>query len=138
MAEKIRLRIVTPVRLVLDEEVDEVTASGPLGEFTILPNHITFLTLLEIGELSYKQGAERSFLALSGGYAEVLENVMTVLADGAEFGHEIDVERARRAKEKAEKSMAGRGLDDKEFIAAEAALRRALVRLQVASREARP
>ena len=138
MAEKIRLRIVTPVRLVLDEEVDEVTASGPLGEFTVLPNHITFLTLLEIGELSYKQGAERSFLALSGGYAEVLENVMTVLADGAEFGHEIDVERARRAKEKAEKSMAGRGLDDKEFIAAEAALRSALVRLQVASREARP
>jgi len=136
MAEKIRLRIVTPVRLVLDEEVDEVTASGPLGEFTVLPNHITFLTLLEIGELSYKQGAERSFLALSGGYAEVLENVMTVLADGAEFGNEIDVERARRAKEKAEKSMAGLGIDDKAFIAAEAALCRALVRLQVAGREA--
>ena len=137
MAEKIRLRIVTPVRLVLDEEVDEVTASGSLGEFTVLPNHITFLTLLEIGELSYKQGVERSFLALSGGYAEVLENVMTVLADGAEFGNEIDVERARRAKEKAEKSMAGLGIDDKAFIAAEAALCRALVRLQVASREAR-
>ena len=136
MAEKIRLRIVTPIRLVLDEEVDEVTASGPLGEFTVLPNHITFLTLLEIGELSYKQGAERSFLALSGGYAEVLENVMTVLADGAEFGNEIDVERARRAKEKAEKSMAGLGIDDKAFIAAEAALCRALVRLQVAGREA--
>lgn len=136
MAEKIRLRIVTPVRLVLDEEVDEVTASGPLGEFTVLPNHITFLTLLEIGELSYKQGAERSFLALSGGYAEVLENVMTVLADGAEFGHEIDVERARRAKENAEKGMAGLGIDDKAFIAAEASLHRALVRLQVAGREA--
>ena len=138
MADKIRLRIVTPVRLVLDEEVDEATASGPLGEFTVLPNHIAFLTLLEIGELSYKQGAERSFLALSGGYAEVLENVMTVLADSAEFGYEIDVERARRAKDNAEKGMAGLGVDDQAFIAAEAALRRALVRLQVASREARP
>lgn len=137
MADKIRLRIVTPVRLVLDEEVDEVTASGPLGEFTVLPNHIAFLTLLEIGELSYKQGAERSFLALSGGYAEVLENVMTVLADSAEFGYEIDVERARRAKDNAEKDMAGLGVDDQAFIAAEAALRRALVRLRVASRESR-
>ncbi|MGH7831290.1 MAG: F0F1 ATP synthase subunit epsilon [Candidatus Binatia bacterium] len=137
MAEKIRLRIVTPVRLVLDEEVDEATASGPLGEFTVLPNHIAFLTLLEIGELSYKQGAERSFLALSGGYAEVLENVMTVLADSAEFGYEINVERARRAKDNAEKGMAGLGVDDQAFIAAEAALRRALVRLQVASRESR-
>jgi F-type H+-transporting ATPase subunit epsilon len=136
MGEKIRLRIVSPVRLVLDEEVDEVTASGPLGEFTVLPNHIAFLTLLEIGELSYKQGAERHFLAVNGGYAEVLDNVMTVLANAAEFGYEIDVERARVAKEKAEQSLAGLGRDDPKFIAAEAALRSALVRLQVASKEA--
>jgi F-type H+-transporting ATPase subunit epsilon len=137
MADTIRLRVVTPIRLALDEEVDEVTAVGPLGEFTVLPNHIAFLTLLEIGELSYKQGGERHFLALSGGYAEVLDNVMTVLADSAEFGHEIDVGRAQMAKDQAEKTMAGLGLDDKTFKIAEAALHRALVRLQVASKEAR-
>jgi F-type H+-transporting ATPase subunit epsilon len=137
MADTIRLRVVTPVRLAIDEEVDEVTAVGPLGEFTVLPNHIAFLTLLEIGELSYKQRGERHFLALTGGYAEVLDNVMTVLANSAEFAHEIDVERARRAKDQAEKAMAGLGVEDKTFRIAEAALHRALVRLQVASKEAR-
>jgi F-type H+-transporting ATPase subunit epsilon len=93
MADKIRLKVVTPGRLVLDEEVDEVTAPGVKGEFGVLPNHISFLTLLEPGEMSYKQGTTRRFLAISGGYAEVLDNVMTVLAPAAEFGIEIDVNR---------------------------------------------
>jgi F-type H+-transporting ATPase subunit epsilon len=137
MAEKIRLRLVTPSRLLFDEEVDEVTAPGVLGEFGVLPNHITFLTLLAPGELSYKQGAQRTRLAIGGGYAEVLNNVMTVLADSAEFADEIDVERARRSKEQAERQMAGLNPEDRKFAIAEAALKRALARLQVASREAR-
>jgi F-type H+-transporting ATPase subunit epsilon len=137
MADKIILRLVTPGRLLLDEEVDEVTAPGVLGEFGVLPNHIAFLTLLAPGELSYKQGAERTRLAIGGGYAEVLGNVMTVLADAAEFAGEIDVGRAERAKEQAEKKVAALNPEDREFAACEAALRRALVRLQVASKEAR-
>ncbi len=137
MAEKIRLKLVTPSRLLLDEEVDEVTAPGALGEFGVLPKHISFLTLLEVGEMSYKQGGERHHLALSGGYAEVLDDVMTVLADAAEYSDEIDIERARAARERAEKRMAELSQEDKEFAAAEAALRRALVRLQVAGKEAR-
>lgn len=137
MAEKVRLRLVTPSRLLFDEEVDEVTAPGALGEFTVLPNHIAFLTLLEIGEMSYKRGAKRSWLAVGPGYAEVLENVMTVLADAAEYSDEIDVERARRAKEEAEKLKEGMSPDDKEFPAVEAALRRATVEIQVAGRETR-
>lgn len=137
MAEKIRLRLVTPSRLLLDEEVDEVTGPGALGEFGVLPKHISFLTLLEAGGMSYKQGAEQHRLAVSGGYAEVLEDVMTVLASAAEYADEIDVERARNARERAEKRMAELDHGDKEFAAAEAALRRALVRLQVAGREAR-
>jgi len=137
MAEKIRLRLVTPSRLLLDEEVDEVTAPGALGEFGVLPKHISFLTLLEVGEMSYKQGGERHHLALSGGYAEVLDEVMTVLAGAAEYSDEIDIERARAARERAEKRMAELSQEDKEFAAAEAALRRALVRLQVAGKEAR-
>ncbi|MBI2351074.1 MAG: F0F1 ATP synthase subunit epsilon [Deltaproteobacteria bacterium] len=137
MAEKIRLKLVTPSRLLLDEEVDEVTAPGALGEFGVLPKHISFLTLLEVGEMSYKQGGERHHLALSGGYAEVLDEVMTVLANAGEYADEIDIERARAARERAEKRMAELSQEDKEFAAAEAALRRALVRLQVAGKEAR-
>ena len=142
MAEKIRLKLVPPGRLLLDEEVDEVTAPGALGEFGVLPKHISFLTLLEVGEMSYKQGGERHHLALSGGYAEVLDEVITVLAGAAEYSDEIDIERARAARERAEKRMAEKRMaelsqEDKEFAAAEAALRRALVRLQVAGKEAR-
>ena len=137
MAEKIRLRVVTPARLVIDEEVDEVTAPGELGEFGVLPNHIAFLSTLVPGVLTYKQGAQTQTLAISGGYAEVLDNVMTVLATAAEFPLEIDVARAQRAKEQAEKTLGGLNYEDQDFKIAEAALQKALVRLQVASKEAR-
>jgi F-type H+-transporting ATPase subunit epsilon len=137
MADKIRLRVVTPTRLVLDEEVDEVTAPGELGEFGVLLNHIAFLSTLVAGVLTYKQGAKTQSLAVSGGYAEVLDNVMTVLATAAEFANEIDVARAQRTKEQSEKILAELNYEDKEFKVAEAALHRALVRLQVASKEAR-
>ena len=137
MADKIRLRVVTPSRLLLDEEVDEVTAPGALGEFGVLPNHIAFLTLLEPGEMSYKQGSAKRYLAVSGGYAEVLDNVMTVLVPAAEFAAEIDTARAQLAKERAEKHVRELNRGEKDFDVAEAALRRALVRLQVAGKEMR-
>lgn|SRR5512146_1773556 len=137
MADKIRLRVVTPSRLLLDEEVDEVTAPGELGEFGVLPNHISFLSTLVPGEMSYKQGANRRTLAVTGGYAEVLDNVMTVLAQAAEYASEIDSARAQRAKERAEKQLAELDRAQKDWEMAEAALQRALVRLQVASKEAR-
>lgn len=137
MADKIRLRVVTPSRLLLDEEVDEVTAPGALGEFGVLPNHIAFLTLLAPGEMSYKEGTVRHYLAINGGYAEVLDNVMTVLAPAAEFAGEIDTNRARQAKETAEKRMSELNYQDKEFNIAEAGLRWANARLLVADREAR-
>ena len=137
MADKIRLRVVTPSRMLLDEEVDEVTAPGELGEFGVLPNHIAFLTTLLPGELSYKHGATKTTLAVSGGYAEVLDNVMTVLAPAAEFAGEIDAARAQRAKERAEKMLAELSLEEKDWEMAEAALQRALARLQIAGKEAR-
>lgn len=137
MADKIRLRIVTPSRLVLDEAVDEVTAPGELGEFGVLPNHIAFLSTLVPGELSFKQGATKVTLAISGGYAEVLDNVMTVLASSAEFPDEIDIVRSQRAKAQAEEVLAGANFGDDDRQTAEEALRRAAVRLQVAGKEAR-
>lgn len=137
MADKIRLRVVTPTRVVLDEDVDEVTAPGAMGEFGILPNHIAFLSLLEPGEMSYKQGATRRYLAISGGYAEVLNDVMTVLAPAAEFAVEIDINRARSARDTAEKRLSEINFEDKNFPMAQAAARRASVRLQVAAKEAK-
>lgn len=137
MADKITLRVVTPSRMVLDEEVDEVTAPGELGEFGVLPNHIAFLSTLVAGELSFKQGANKTTLAISGGYAEVLDNVMTVLAPAAEFAGEIDTSRARQAKEFAEIKIGELNYEDKEFKTAEAALLWANARLNVAAREAR-
>jgi F-type H+-transporting ATPase subunit epsilon len=137
MADKIRLRVVTPSRLLLDDVVDEVTAPGALGEFGVLPNHIAFLTLLVPGEMSYKEGTARHYLAISGGYAEVLDNVMTVLAPAAEFAGEIDTDHARQAKENAEKRMTELNYEDKEFNNAETALQWANARLQVAGKEAR-
>jgi F-type H+-transporting ATPase subunit epsilon len=134
MADKIRLRLVTPSRMLLDEEVDEITAPGALGEFGVLPNHIAFLTLLEIGEMTYKQGTERQRLALNGGYAEVLDNVVTVLANAAEYADEIDVARVQKAKEEAEAKLAELSQEDKEVVAARGTLRWASVRLEVAGR----
>jgi F-type H+-transporting ATPase subunit epsilon len=137
MADKIRLRLVTPSQLLFDDEVDEVTAPGVLGQFGVLPNHITFLGLLEPGELSYRQGATRRYVAVSGGYAEVLDNVMTVLAPTAEFGAEVDVPRAQRARDIAEKCIRELNFEDKNFKAAAIALQRALARLQAAGKEGR-
>jgi F-type H+-transporting ATPase subunit epsilon len=137
MADKIRLRVVTPTRLVIDEEVDEVTAPGELGEFGVLPNHIAFLSTLVPGVLSYKQGSQSEILAISGGYAEVLDNVMTVLATAAEFPAEIDTVRAQLAKDEAEKAMAALNPEEKDWQIAESALKKALIRLQVAGKEAR-
>jgi F-type H+-transporting ATPase subunit epsilon len=107
MASSFRLRIVTPERDLLDEDVEEVVAPGAAGEFGVLPDHIAFLTVLAAGRLVYRSGGRRHVLAIFGGYAEVAENVMTVLADGAELGSEIDASRAQKALHDAESRLAG-------------------------------
>ncbi len=106
MAGTFRLRIVTPERQLLDEDVEEVVAPGAAGEFGVLPDHITFLTVLAPGRLVYKSGGRRHVLAIFGGYAEVADNVMTVLADGAELVSEIDAARAEQTLRDAEAKLA--------------------------------
>ena len=133
MAESISLRVVTPVRLVLEEQVDELTAPGPLGQLGILPDHAALMTTLDIGQLSYKTSGANSVITLTGGYAEVLDNVVTVLADAAEFPGEIDTARAENARARAERTLEDRdNADDQALVAAEAALKRALLRLETA------
>ena len=134
MAETLRLRVVTPQRLLLDEEADEVTAPGTVGEFGVLPNHITFLSSLEPGRLTYRRGGQVRTLVVSGGFAEVVDNVMTVLADSAEFANEIDIERARAALRAAEESLKTLAVNDPAFAEAQAARLRAQARLEVAGR----
>ena len=132
MAETLRLRIVTPERQVFDEDVDEVTAPGTVGEFGVLPNHVTFLSSLQPGRLLYKQKGQAHTLVVGGGFAEVSENTMTVLADSAEEVSAINVERARVALQKAEESLRTLSPTDPTFADVDAARRRAEARLAIA------
>ena len=100
-----QLRIVTPNRLLLDEEVSEVIAPGSIGEFGVLPDHITLLGSLEIGTLSYRTERGLTRLAVRGGFAEVVDNVMTVLADNAAFAEDIDLGTARADLQAAEAEL---------------------------------
>jgi len=135
MAEKqLLLEVVTPDRLVLSTEAEVVVCPGAEGQFGVLPGHIPFLSALEIGEMYYKAGGKTEYLAVSGGFAEVTGEKVTIVAESAEMGREIDVERARRALERAEKRIAAGKTAEIDWVRAEAALRRSLVRAKVAGR----
>ncbi len=134
MAEKLKLEMVTPYKRVLSVEVDEVTAPGTLGEFGVLPDHTSLLTTLKVGELTYKQGNETFRVAVNWGYVEVEDNVMTVLVETAEPADQIDLERAKAALTRAEEALKKLSSEDKEFKIMEAALERAVIRVQVAGK----
>ncbi len=134
MAEKILLEIVTPEKRVLSETVDIVVAPGEEGEFGVLPGHIPFLCKLKVGELRFRSGATGRHIAIMGGYAEVLPDHVTILATAAEEAGEIDVMRAKAARERAERRIA-EAKDKLEFARAQAALQRAVARLKVAERK---
>ena len=129
MASTIRLELVTPERLLLSEEVDEVILPGYEGEFGVLPEHTQYLAILNIGVLRYRKGSETRRIALGGGFAEVTPARVVVMADTAERSEEIDVERARRARERAEAALKELSLDDETYAKAYAALQRAMVRM---------
>ncbi len=137
MAEKLRLELVTPYRKVLSEEVDEITATGSLGEFGVLPGHAPFLTSLKIGEFAYKKSGAVSHLAVNWGYFEVENDTVTVLVETAERSDEIDLERAKAALGRAEEALKKLSPEDKDYRVMEAALERALIRMQVAGKAAR-
>ncbi|MCK5162787.1 MAG: F0F1 ATP synthase subunit epsilon, partial [Desulfobacula sp.] len=113
------------------EEVEIVVAPGSEGEFGALKGHTTFLTSLKVGTLRYKdaKGKER-YLFINGGFAEVLPDRVTILAESAEYRQDIDVERATKAKERAQKRLAAKAADT-DLVRAEVALKRALHRLRI-------
>ncbi|MBM4275170.1 MAG: F0F1 ATP synthase subunit epsilon [Deltaproteobacteria bacterium] len=135
MAEKqLLLEVVTPDRLVVSTPADVVVCPGVEGQFGVLVGHVPFLSALQIGEMYYKQGGKTEFLAVSGGFAEVTGEKVTVVAEAAEFGREIDLERAKRARERAEQRLAAARTENIDWARAEAALRRAVMRMKVAGR----
>jgi F-type H+-transporting ATPase subunit epsilon len=129
---KLRLEIVTPERLLVSEEVDEVELPGAEGYFGVLPAHTPVLATLQVGELWYRIGQEKHYLAVAFGFAEVLSDRVTVLAQIAERPEDIDVPRAEAAKRRAEERLA-RPAMDMDFERARIALMKSLIRLQVAS-----
>ncbi len=133
MASTIRLELVTPERLLLSEEVDEVVAPGYEGEFGVLPEHTQYLSILDIGILRYRKGNDTRKIAVGGGFAEVTPERVVVMADTAERAEEIDVERARRARDRAEAALKDLSLDDETYMKAHSALHRAMARMDAGS-----
>lgn len=131
----LNLEIITPEKTVVKDEVDVVEATGAEGEFGIMPGHTQFLTVLKIGEIRYKKGNETVHLASSGGFAEVVEDKVTLLVDTAERSHDIDVERAKKAAERAEALLKTMTYDQAEYRLMEMALLRAIARIGVAGKK---
>jgi F-type H+-transporting ATPase subunit epsilon len=131
-----RLEIITAERLVYSDDVDVVVAPGIEGQLGILPHHAPLMTALQPGELLVRKNGEESYLAVSGGFMEVLGNRVTILADAAERSDEIDEQRAQQAVERARERLEKREADI-ELEQALHSLRRAQVRLNVVRRRRR-
>ena len=128
----IELQIVTPDRAIVKEQVDEVEIPGADGYFGVLPGHTPMLAALSVGELWYRKGQEKTYLAIAYGFAEVLPDRVTILAQLAERAEEIEVERAEAARARAAKRLDE--MSEVDYARARIALTKSLTRLQVSSR----
>jgi F-type H+-transporting ATPase subunit epsilon len=129
----IDLQIVTPDRLLVQEQVDEVEIPGSEGYFGVLPGHTPMLASLAVGELWYRKGQEKTYLSIAFGFAEVLPDRVTILARLAERAEDIDAERAETARRRAEERLA-QPKSDIDYERARVALMKSLTRLQVSGR----
>lgn len=132
MAETIQLEIVTPERLVVNEAAEYIEIPGKTGYLGVLPGHAPLITELAVGEISYRNGNQTKRVAVAWGFAEVLQNKVTILAETAEKAEEIDTARAEAAKRKAEGELQKAGPEGN--AEAQAALDRATARLEVAGK----
>ncbi len=130
MADTIKFEVVTPDQLILSEDVDYVGVPGIQGQFGVLSNHIPFLSALAVGSLYYRKDGQVKYLFVSGGFAEVSPDSLTILAESAEKAEDIDLTRAQKAKERAEERVQ-REKDRIEFAQAQVALRRAIERINL-------
>lgn len=133
MASQLTLSIVTPERELVRVQVDDVELPGSEGYFGVLPGHTPMLATLTVGRLTYRSGQETHTLAVAGGFAEVLPDAVTVLAQIAERAEDIDLSRAEAARRRAEERLS-RNEADLDYARARTALDKAVLRVQVASR----
>ena len=129
----VTLEIVTPDRSVVHEQVDEVEIPGADGYFGVLPGHTPLLAMLQVGELWYRKGSEKVYVSIAFGFAEVLPDRVTILAQLAEKADEIDIARAEAARRRAEELIA-KPVPEMDYERARIALMKSLIRLQVATR----
>ena len=127
----LQLEVVTPDKTVVSAEVEMAVCPGVEGEVGVLPQHVSMLSALKIGDLRYRVNGKDENVFISGGFADVNNNVLSVLAESAELATDIDTARAQAAKERAEKRLSAHD-DSLDETRAEAALQRAVTRLQVA------
>jgi len=133
--KKIKLKIVTPEKVMLADEVSQVSLETKMGQITILPNHLPLVAELEAGEVIVKQaGKKENWMAISGGLVEVLPKQVVILADTAEYAEEIDEERAEEAKQRAQKILKEKITDSEDYAMVAARLQKELVRLKVVRR----
>ncbi len=132
MGKKLKLKIITPEKVLLEEEVDAVYSHSTDGEFGILPDHISYMTPLAIGVTEYIIENKKEFISTIGGILQVKNNLVTILSDKAELGEKIDITRAKAAKERAEARL-GTGVKDVDVDRAQIALARAIARINAAS-----
>ena len=133
MADQLQLEVVTPERRVLAAAVSSVTVPGRNGDMQILPGHAALISELQTGVLAYNQGGTAQQLHVSGGFIEVNNDKVSVLAEIAERPEEIDAARARLAREHTEKQLSSWSGSEEDFEKARAKLERSMVRLQLAS-----
>ena len=136
--DKLHLEIVTPSRLILKEDVDEIQVPGKTGYLGILPGHAPLITELQIGEISYRRDKLVRYLSVAWGFCEVLPDRVIVLAEIAEKAEEIDEQRASAAKDRAEKRLADVQNPDIDFDRAAVALQRAISRIQTSRKHGSP
>jgi len=135
MADAIHLDILTPEKVVFSDSIEMVTAPGGLGEFGVLPGHAALITTLETGEVAIKKDNREYWLAISGGFAEVGNDKVTILAEAAELAQEIDIKRAEAAKIQAEEKLKSLSSDDSQFSEVVLALKKATNRIKVSARK---
>ena len=136
MADTLELEIVTPEKLVVKDVAEEIQIPGKRGYLGILPGHAPLITELAVGQISYRNSSDTRHLCVAWGFAEVLPDKVTILAETAERAEDLDPERAHRAKDRAEKRL-GSGDPEVDVERAQNALARATTRLEVAAREGR-
>jgi F-type H+-transporting ATPase subunit epsilon len=133
----IQLEIVTPERLVYEDEVDSVNLPGVEGELGILPHHAPLVSTLGYGELRIRKGGAEESFAIVGGFVQVRPDKVVVMAETADLASEIDLERAQEARREAERALETGYTEGADLSAARAALQQALMRIRVAERRHR-